>query len=118
MTLMELASIITRIMATAQEPDGILLRSFAFTRHRVRCAVVNMATDIPLTAAEAWDKVAEKVKRANGKWVLIADGGRVDADRAKRILARRGLEVEAVRRVGDGSKERPWTGSRTWARTI
>lgn len=87
-------------------------RALSYMRDRL------MSTDIPLTAAEVWDRIAEKVKNARGEWVLIADGARLDVDRAKKLLARRGLEVEAVRRVGDDSEERPWTGSRTWARTI
>ncbi len=79
-----------------------------------------MTTDIPITAAERWDEVAEAVKKAKGKWVLIGDGAlRPRNEKAKEALERRGLEVEVTSRIGGGpTARRSWVGWRTWARTI
>lgn len=79
-------------------------------------------TDIPLSGSERWDREADRVKRAKGRWVLVAEsadsrrGGR--NDKVKAALELRGLNVEVKSRNGNGSKERPWVGVRTWARTI
>lgn len=75
------------------------------------------STDVPLSASERWDKIAAEVKRGRGQWVVIGEGaGRTN--RVREHLERRNLNVEIRSRVGDGSAERPWHGTRTWARTI
>jgi len=79
-------------------------------------------TDIPLSSSERWDKEAQRVKRAKGQWVVVAESG--DSRRGgrnakvKAALELRGLTVEVRSRNGNGSPERPWVGVRTWARVV
>jgi len=81
---------------------------------------MKIKTDIPESAAERWDLMARRLKRAKGGWVLVAEwpkerrGGR--NDKVKENLGRRGLKVEVKSRLGDGSPPRPWEGWRTFAR--
>jgi hypothetical protein len=78
-------------------------------------------TDLPPSATDLWDEAAEAVKNGQGKWVLIGDGARRPRnEKAREALARRGLTVEVTSRFGGGptSKNRNWTGWRTWARTV
>ena len=79
-------------------------------------------TTIPTSSTERWDQLAESVKAAKGKWVLV-DERPVQHKSGKNAkvrenLARRGLEVEVMSRIGHATDERPWVGWRTWARTI
>lgn len=77
---------------------------------------------LPLSYREFWDAAALKVKRGRGSWVLVVEsddprrGGR--NSKVKENLERRGLSVEVQSRIGNGSKDRPWVGVLTWARTI
>ena len=79
-------------------------------------------TDIPLSSSERWDKEAQRVKRGQGKWVVVADNGSTRRggrnEKVKAALERRGLSVEVQSRIGNETKERPWSGVRTWAKTI
>jgi len=75
-------------------------------------------TALPLSASERWDEIAKRVKRGRGAWVLVAEGTRDRIQKTKASLTLRGLKVEVTSRIGDGSPERPWSGVRTWARTI
>ena len=77
-------------------------------------------TIIPLSDSERWDEAAEAVRKAKGKWVLIGDGARRPRnEKAREALERRDLTVEVQSRFGRGlTTERPWSGWRTWARTI
>ena len=80
-------------------------------------------TDIPLSAGEQWDLVAQKVKQARGKWVLVYESGGIHDrvvrnERVRANLERRGLKVEVRSRIGNDTPERPWSGVRTFARTI
>ena len=76
--------------------------------------------DLPESAPEKWDRLAEEVKAANGSWwVVVKDarkGGR--NEKVRENLERRGLVVEVRSRNGDGSPERPWRGWWIFARTI
>jgi hypothetical protein len=78
-------------------------------------------TSPPPSASEYWDAVERTLLLATpGEWVVVEEGkdtrrgGR--NDKVRKNLARRGLEVEVMSRVGNGSKDRPWEGWRTWAR--
>ena len=79
-------------------------------------------TTIPLSAKEHWDRVAEKVKKGKGEWVLVYEspesrrGGR--NTKIKENLERRGLTVEVTSRTGSENGVRAFTGTRTWARVI
>ena len=75
---------------------------------------------LPTSKAELWDEAAEKVRKAKGRWVIVGDAARRPRNHlAKEALERRGLVVEVQSRVGHGvTSERPWTGWRTWARTL
>lgn len=78
-------------------------------------------TTIPTSATERWDEVADKVRKAKGKWVLIEESSRKAHNRTvKENLERRGLDVEVTSRVGLGnaSAERRWVGWRTWCREV
>jgi hypothetical protein len=75
-------------------------------------------TSPPQTANERWDTIADEVRNGAGEWVMIGDGTHPRHEKVKQNLERRGLEVEVTTRMGDGSEERPWSGVRTWARTI
>ena len=79
-------------------------------------------TNIPLSSSERWDKEAQRVKRGKGQWVIVAEsedtrrGGR--NAKVKAALENRGLKVEVRSRIGNGTAERPWQGTRTWARLV
>lgn len=78
-----------------------------------------MTTDVPASATERWDEIAEKVRRAKGKWVLIGDGARMHNRTIRENLERRGLIVEVTSRMGYGvTTKRPWVGWRTWVRDV
>jgi hypothetical protein len=77
-----------------------------------------MTTEIPLTDKQKWDAIALDVLHANGRYVVIAEGKRDCIEKAKKALARRGLQVDVTSRRGDGSDDRPWSGVRTYARAI
>jgi hypothetical protein len=78
-----------------------------------------MTTEPPVTASDRWDKMAAKVKRGRGSWVLVVEDAKVPRnDKVKAALERRGLKVEVTSRVGSGTATRRFTGVRTWARTI
>jgi len=78
-----------------------------------------VTVDIPLTASERWDKMAAKVKRGHGAWVLADENPvRGSNEKVKAALERRGLKVEVTSRSGNGTGDRPFTGVRTFARTI
>lgn len=76
-----------------------------------------MPVDIPESATEKWDKIAAKVKRAQGGWVLVVESSVLGGtnERVVKALERRGIAANVVSRKGNG-ESRPWQGWRTWAR--
>lgn len=76
-------------------------------------------TELPLSAAERWDREAVRVKRGHGNWVMINEVGRGGRNaKVKAALELRGLSVEVRSRIGNETKERPWSGVKTWARVV
>jgi hypothetical protein len=73
---------------------------------------------VPLSSNERWDAVANELRDAKGKWVIVYDGmGRpARNDKVRANLRRRDLDVEIVSRLGTGNELRPWNGWRTWVR--
>ncbi|MDE1822664.1 MAG: hypothetical protein KGI98_17645 [Euryarchaeota archaeon] len=71
----------------------------------------------PPSGSDRWDAVAKLLRSTPGEWRLIAEGERARNEKVREALARRGLNVQVTSRIGNG-KDRPWTGWRTWARTI
>ena len=73
----------------------------------------------PESMMEKWDAIAEDVRKARGKWVMVMEtpaNYRSQNQKVKVALLRRGIKAEVHSRLGDESEERPYSGWRTWAR--
>lgn len=81
-------------------------------------------SDAPIqTHSERWDSIAFKVHCARGKWVEVAHspedtkrGGR--NNKVREALALRGITAEVKSRIGHNTPDRPWVGTKTWAREV
>ena len=75
----------------------------------------------PSTSTEHWDTIAAKVKKANGRFVIVIDAApKVHNRSIRENFERRGMKVEVTSRLGLGptSETRPWDGWRTWCREV
>ena len=77
--------------------------------------------DLPESAPEKWDRLADEVTAGKGNWVCVMktpESHRGQNNKAKEALERRGLVVEVRSRLGHNSVERPWDGWWTFAKLV